>query len=53
MKVDVEWTPPMRFEGLAENQTTAVMEGYGDGCSVAAMLRRSAELTYEIAIEPI
>ncbi len=30
MKVDVEWTPPMRFEGLSEKQATAVMEGHDD-----------------------
>lgn len=26
MKVDVEWTPPMRFEGLAQSQAQTVME---------------------------
>ncbi len=26
MKVNVEWTPPMLFEGLAESQAQAIME---------------------------
>jgi len=31
MKVAVEWTPPMRFDGLAESQARAVMEARGEG----------------------
>lgn len=31
MKVDVEWTPPMLFEGLAESQAQTVMASRRDG----------------------
>lgn len=31
MKVDVEWTPPMLFEGLAESQAQAIMASRRDG----------------------
>jgi putative redox protein len=30
MKVDVEWTPPMRFEGLSESRARIVMESRGN-----------------------
>lgn len=35
MKVDVEWTPPMRFEGLSQGQAQAVMEPRRDGAAQA------------------
>jgi putative redox protein len=31
MRVDVEWTPPMLFEGVAESQAQAVMEPRREG----------------------
>lgn len=31
MKVNVEWTPPMRFKGLAESQAEIMMESRQEG----------------------
>ena len=35
MKVEVEWTPPMRFEGLSQSRARTVMESRADGTAPA------------------
>jgi len=35
MKVEVEWTPPMRFEGLSQSRARAVMESRTEGTAPA------------------